>query len=135
MSTRGDCPHGWNPELCFQCEGAGTWPELSVPTPTQPEIEALRLALDRLSWRNAADTVTPLIEAAQAVVALWDHQTAQADAMRRAAAQPITEAQIQRLMAVPTPPEPGGCLCGLMAPRQCPVHREESGGDRPRDRR
>ncbi|AHJ88364.1 hypothetical protein CG91_gp064 [Mycobacterium phage 39HC] len=151
MSTRGDCPHGWNPALCFQCEGAGTWPELSLPTPRVEEIEALRLALDRLSWRNAADTVSTLIESARAVVELWDHQTAQADAMRRAAAQPITEAQIQRLMAVPEPtsktvqcPKCGHTqeIPSQVFTPSCPRcfqtwstirPREESRGDRPRD--
>ncbi|QHB37379.1 hypothetical protein I5G58_gp077 [Mycobacterium phage BirdsNest] len=24
MTTRGDCPHGWQPELCWRCEEGGT---------------------------------------------------------------------------------------------------------------
>ncbi|AHJ88564.1 hypothetical protein Jolie1_064 [Mycobacterium phage Julie1] len=120
MSTRGSCPHGWEPALCWRCP----WPELTVPEPTQPEIETLRQTLAAFDdWppsgpqadRAEAQAVA---EAARAVVALYD---AQVTAMRQAAAQQITEAQIEQLLAAPRP-EPGGCLCGLMAPRQCPVH-------------
>ncbi|AGT12968.1 hypothetical protein KAYACHO_64 [Mycobacterium phage KayaCho] len=152
MSTRGDCPHGWEPALCWRCP----WPELSVPEPTQPEIEALRRALAAFDdWppsgpqadRAEAQAVA---EAARAVVALYD---AQVMAMRQAAAQQISQAQIEQLMARPEPTSKTvQCpRCGHVQeiPSQvftpsCPRcfqtwntirPREESGGDRPRDRR